>query len=161
MPNVKSASSSAQCWNHSWLTSPICFLYIITRAVKSCNAGSCHRNLVFLYQTVLLSLHYIWVKTGYKCPAISDLQGSALTIGISAIILEDSYPKAILKFYCQNSLDHRACHGLSVRSYSFEKFTVFNTVQQTLDVPPYSSKHQQPKGTKILYSHTMPRMLIR
>ena len=33
IPNAKSASSSAQCWNHSWQASPRCFPYTIATKV--------------------------------------------------------------------------------------------------------------------------------
>ena len=40
------------------------------------------------------------------------LQDSAVTIGSTAILLDDSHPQAILKFYCLSNF--KACHRLLV-----------------------------------------------
>ena len=51
---------------------------------------------------------YTWVKAGLKGIAISDLQGSGVTKVVSAILLQNPSPQAILKFHHLISLDYRA-----------------------------------------------------
>ena len=92
-----------------------------------------------LYWTGFLGLRYTWVKASLKGLAISDIQGSPVTIGTTVILLEYSCPQAILKFYrlggldtttaCETRLQTIICH----ESYKYRKHGLQNTVLLSIE----------------------------